>query len=99
MDQYAEGLQDPLTVMTYLDEHPEVDIVLTDLILPNYNGWVLPISIKEKYPLMNVVLYSGDPVALQARPNGVPEPEELVEKIFLIKHLAELMGKLDRQKL
>jgi PAS domain S-box-containing protein len=99
VDQCAQGLESPEDVMGYLAEHPEVDIVLSDLLMPNVSGWELLAMVKEKYPLLTFILHSGDPEALNSRPERIPEPDYLLEKPFTMKLLAELVSKIGRQRL
>jgi PAS domain S-box-containing protein len=99
VNQCAEGLRSSEDVMTYLGEHPEVDIVFSDLMMPNVNGWELLTRVKEKYPLLTFVLYSGDSDALKARPEHAPEPDYLLEKPFTMKLLAEIVSEVNRQRL
>jgi PAS domain S-box-containing protein len=97
--QCAEGLRSSEDVMAYLAEHPEVDIVFSDLMMPNVNGWELLASVKEEYPLLTFVLYSGDSMALKARPEHVPEPDYMLEKPFSMKLLSEIVSRIGRQRL
>ncbi len=97
--QCAEGLQSSEDVMAYLAEHPEVDIVFSDLMMPNVNGWDLLAMVKEKFPLLTIILYSGDLLALKARREHVPPPDYLIEKPFTMKLLTEIISKIGRQRL
>ena len=85
--------------MAYLAEHPEVDIVFSDLMMPNVNGWDLLAMVKEKFPLLTIILYSGDLLALKARREHVPPPDYLIEKPFTMKLLTEIISKIGRQRL
>ncbi len=97
--QCAEGLQSSEDVMAYLAEHPEVDIVFSDLMMPNVNGWDLLAMVKEKFPLLTIILYSGDLLALKARREHIPPPDYLIEKPFTMKLLTEIISKIGRQRL
>ncbi len=96
--QYFKGVHDPESVLAFLEEHPEVDIVLSDLVMPNMNGWELLARVKERFPLLHFILYSGDTTALQSRPGHVPEPDYVLEKPFNISRLAGIIESLGRQK-
>ncbi len=52
-------------VIAYLEEHPEVDIFISEINLPAMNGWELLKKIKERFPLLPVILYSSDALALK----------------------------------
>ncbi|MFZ0929207.1 MAG: ATP-binding protein, partial [Syntrophobacteraceae bacterium] len=97
--QCAEGLRNSEDVMAYLAEHPEVDIVFSDLLMPNVNGWEVVAMMKEKFPLLTIVLYSGNSIALKERPENVPPPDYAIEKPFSMKLLAEIVSKIGRQRL
>ena len=47
-DMNFESTSNPESVVAYLEDHPEVDIVLSDILMPGINGWVLLKKIKEK---------------------------------------------------
>ena len=45
-------------IIAYLEAHPEVDIFISEINLPAINGWELLKKIKERFPLLSVILYS-----------------------------------------
>ncbi len=98
-DMVFESTSNPESVLSYLDEHPEVDIVISDIVMPGINGWDLLSKIKERFPLMSVILYSGKQDVLLGRPEGVPEPDHLLEKPFGINKLLNIIYTTDRQRL
>ncbi len=89
----------PEGVMAYLEEHPEVDIVLSDIAMPGIDGWELLKKIKRRFPLLSVILYTGHPYASEQKPKDTPDPDYLLRKPFKIKKLFELINKMDRQRL
>lgn len=99
VEECPEGLHDPEVVLTYLDEHPEVDIVLSGPIMPNMTGWDLLALVKRRYPLLTFVLYSGNPVALQSKPGHMPCPDYTFEKPFEFKLLVDTIRSAGRQRL
>jgi DNA-binding NtrC family response regulator len=78
-DMVFESTSNPENVLSYLEEHPEVDFVISDIVMPGINGWDLLSKIKDRFPLMSVILYSGNRDVLMCRPEGVPEPDHLLE--------------------
>jgi len=87
----------PEGVMAYLMDHPEIDVVLSDIAMPGINGWELLKKIKGKFPLMPVILYTGHPDASDQKPADAPEPDYLVQKPFEIRKLLEIISSIDRQ--
>ena len=98
-DMVFESTSNPESVLSYLEEHPEVDIVISDIVMPGINGWDLLSKIKDRFPLISVILYSGNKDVLMSRPEGVPEPDHLLEKPFDINKLLNIIYTTDRQRL
>jgi PAS domain S-box-containing protein len=94
-----ETTSNPDSVMAYLEEHPETDIVLADIMMPGINGWELLEKIKARFPLLTVILCTGYPSALKQKPYGGPEPDHLFKKPFKMEHLLELINAIGRQRL
>ncbi len=94
-----DTLQNSEEVLDYLQAHPEVDIVLSDIWMPNLDGWQLYQQIKQQFPLLSVVLYSGDSKALLSRPADTPEPEYFLEKPLSFKTLMKTVTSISRQRL
>jgi CheY-like chemotaxis protein len=86
-------------VMTYLENHPEVDIVLSDILMPGIDGWELLKKIKARFPLLPVILYSGDPFALKNKPGDTPDPDYFLKKPFEIRELMRLINTFDRLRI
>ena len=53
---YAASGQDALE---HLAGDPQLDLVLTDLGMPDVNGWEVARTAKDKFPAMPVVLVTG----------------------------------------
>jgi DNA-binding response OmpR family regulator len=63
-----------------------VDLVLTDVVMPQLRGTELAALIRRHLPHIPVILLSAyDPAALQAR--GIDPPAELITKPFAIDEL------------
>ncbi len=98
-DMSFETTSDPDSVMAYLEEHPEVDIVLADIMMPGINGWELLEKIKARFSLLPVILYTGYPSALKEKPYGGPEPDHLLQKPFRMEQMLEFINTIGRQRL
>jgi DNA-binding NarL/FixJ family response regulator len=51
---------DALTALQTLDSHPDTDLVLLDLHLPDQDGLQVLATVAERHPTMAVVMLSGD---------------------------------------
>ncbi len=94
-----DSLNSPENVISYLANHPEVDIVLSDIVMPKMSGWELIKKIKKKYPLLTIFLFSGFPEAIKQKPPSVPGPDYLMEKPLELKMLFETIKSTSRQRL
>ena len=92
----AEVLSDPEKVLAYLEEHPEIDLVISDIRMPYLNGWELLKRIKTRFPLMSVILYSGHPEELEKNDPDAPQPDGLIRKPFELKRLERQIKKIGR---
>jgi CheY-like chemotaxis protein len=86
-------------VIAYLETHPEVDIFISEINLPAMNGWELSRKIKERFPLLCVILYSSDPQA--GKPEGwlAGKPDCLLKKPFGVLQLQNIIREIGRQRL
>ena len=85
--------------VAYLDEHPEVDIVLCDVVMPGINGWELLEKIRVQFPLVTFILYSGHPEMLKRKESQACMPDYVLQKPFNMKDLVEITRTLGRQRL
>lgn len=88
--------RDPRTVISFLLDHPEVIMVFSDVIMPEMNGYELLERIRERFPLLPVVLFSGDPQALDCTERK-SRPDFLLEKPFGKSKLLEIVDSLRGQ--
>ncbi len=84
-------------VITYLEEHPEVDFFISEIKLPAMNGWDLLKRIRERFPLLPVILYSADSLALKQK--LTTQPEFLLKKPFNMSQLRNIIREVGRQRL
>ncbi len=86
----------PEHILTYLDEHPEVELIFSDVMMPNINGWDLLTQVKNKFPLMPMILFSADPTAL-IQPDEAPAPDHVMLKPFSVSQLHTIIKNIDRR--
>ncbi|NVM21188.1 MAG: response regulator [Desulfobacterales bacterium] len=97
-NEFFETTCDPESVMAYLEQHPEADIVVSKIGMPAITVWELLEKIKERFPLLTVILYSEHPDALKQKPAGTPEPDHLLQKPFKMNRLFEIINTTGRQR-
>ncbi len=98
-DEFVETTARPEEVMRYLESHPEIDIVLSDVSMPKIDGWDLLARIRKKFPMISVVLYSGHPEALKPPPDVQDRPDAILEKPFEKFDLVQVLSTIGRQRL
>lgn len=86
-------------VLRFLEEHPEVDMVLSDIVMPGIDGWQLLKNIKEKFPLLPVILISGDPTAPQELKKQKYPPDHFMAKPLNFPKLITVITSIGRQRL
>ena len=86
-------------IIAYLEAHPEVDIFISEINLPAINGWELSKKIKERFPLLSIILYSGDPYA--GKPEGIMagKYDYVLKKPFSMLQLRNIIREIGRQRL
>ena len=86
-------------VIAYLEAHPEVDIFISEIKLPKMNGWELTKKIKERFPLLPVIIYSSDPLAGKQEGRMAGKPDYLLKKPFSMLQLQSIIREMGRQRL
>jgi PAS domain S-box-containing protein len=86
-------------VIAYLEAHPEVDIFISEINLPSINGWDLLKKIRERFPLVSVILYSSDPTAEKPEGRMAARPDYLLKKPFSMVQLQNIIRETGRQRL
>jgi CheY-like chemotaxis protein len=86
-------------VIAYLEAHPEVDIFISEINLPAINGWDLTKKIRERFPLLPVILYSSDTQAEKQEERMVGKPDYLLKKPFSMLQLQNIIREIGRQRL
>lgn len=88
------ALNDPKEALAFLDQHPEVYLVLSDLVMSNLSGWELLRSVKERCPLLPFILYSGYPTEFVKKPAGVPPPDYFLGRPFRFDFLTKIIDEI-----
>jgi len=89
----------PEDILQFLGQHPEVDIVVSEVRLRGCTGWTLLEKIHAKFPLLPVILYSADRKALSAPPQAKALPDYTLHKPFSIDKLQKIIHDVGRQQL
>jgi len=78
-----------------LDEHPKVDLLLTDIIMPGgINGKELASAAKQKYPHLKILFTSGFPGGSLISGAVLDEGDVLLSKPYRKRELADLVDKV-----
>ncbi|MDP2645360.1 MAG: ATP-binding protein [Desulfobacterales bacterium] len=92
----------PESVVEYLKGHPEVDIVLLDIMMPMINGCDLIEKIKVEFPLLAIIPYSGNASKVKTfkqKPNNVLAADYFLQKPVKMEQLLEIINTIGRQRL
>ena len=86
-------------IISFIEEYPEVDMVVSEISLKGFDGWKLLEMIRRHYPLLPVILYSSDKNAIK-QPAEIREiPDLVLQKPFNIDRLQKIIHDLGRQRL
>jgi PAS domain S-box-containing protein len=86
-------------IISFIEEHPEVDIVVSEIRLKGFDGWKLLEMIRRHYPLLPVILYSSDKKATKQPEEITDIPDLVLHKPFNIDKLQKIIRDLGRQRL
>jgi hypothetical protein len=99
VDGFLQALSKPDSLISYLEEHPEVDIVLfNSMILDAHSDLKLLEEIKKRFPLLTVIMCS-DPQTVLNKKKGTAQPDYLLKKPFKMNELLEIINTIGRQRL
>lgn len=101
--KYANGFLDPASnperVITYLEEHPEVDTVLLNTMQSERDDTLnLADEIKKRFPLLVLILCSNNQTIHQKGKRST-QPDYLINKPCTMNKILEMINTLGRQKL
>jgi DNA-binding response OmpR family regulator len=83
----------PQQAMKMMDSHPGLDLLLTDVVMPEVGGWELAEQMRQKRPELKVLFMSGfEPVADRTS----PENTSFLQKPFRITELLDRVRQLLR---
>ena len=86
-------------VLGFLDDYPEVDMVVAEIGLKGFSGWNLLEQIKTKFPLLPVILFSSDKKVMKPPAQMKAIPDLIIRKPFNIDKLQKVIHDLGRQRL
>ncbi len=85
----VHAFADGKTALSYLEMKNNVDIILSDINMPEMNGLELLTAIKKKYPNKTCIMMSGDPNNEKvARAMGA---DAYINKPFHIQEITKLL--------
>lgn len=83
------GALSPVMALQYADQYPgTIDLLLTDIIMPEMNGRVLAHKVLERRPTIKVLFMSGYTADILARHGGAGIDLHFIEKPFTSKELS-----------
>jgi signal transduction histidine kinase len=95
----ALGASDGAEALELLRQHPEVEVVLTDVVMPNLNGRQLYDALLELRPNLRVLFMSGHTADAAVLRELVPPGAPFLQKPFTIAELADAVaGVLERRR-
>lgn len=88
--------------LAVLDESGTVDLVITDLVMPDFDGRELILQMRREHPAIPVLVISGYPAALLPGPDSNGQPVPFLSKPFgldaLESEVRRLLGTRARPK-
>jgi signal transduction histidine kinase/ActR/RegA family two-component response regulator len=88
----ALGASDGAEALELLRHHPEVEVVLTDVVMPNLNGRQLYDALLELRPDLRVLFMSGHTADAAVLRELVPPGAPFLQKPFTIAELSEAVA-------
>ncbi len=87
-------LNDPTQVLPYLEEHPEVILVFSDIQMPKLTGWQLLDMVKARFPRLPFIIFSMDIHCVEEK--SEVEPDHILEKPLSQSSLTDIIYKFSR---
>jgi PAS domain S-box-containing protein len=95
----SEAEDKPEDILEFLANNPEVDMIVSEIRLKGFSGWEMLEKIKNRYPLLSVILYSADRKMLTPPSSISAHPDYLLHKPFGIDKLQNIIHESGRQQL
>jgi CheY-like chemotaxis protein len=70
------------------------DLIITDVMMPNLDGWALLDYARERNPTLPVILMSAGDWIRGRRPMSIPDHAGVLAKPFAVEELLELVVRL-----
>jgi len=88
---HARAVSNVRDALDALDDDPTIDLVVTDIRMPEVDGLDLRRVLRHRFPKLAVVLMTGLPIE---ESDNVPNHVEVLQKPFAIQKLLEVIARL-----
>ena len=95
----VRGVPDPEQLVSYIEDHPEVDFLIAEIEMPEIDGLALLQKVRERFPLLPIVLYSGEAAVLNRARSSSVKADYVLKKPFHIDQLQKIIQAVGRQRL
>lgn len=95
----ARSISSADEVITFLQDHPEVDMVLYDMLVHEVVGWPLLENIKRKFPLLPVICISDMPAQERQSAGRDFLPDYFLAKPLELEKLAKIIRTIGRLRI
>ena len=85
-------------VMRYIEQHPEVDVILMKIMIPAEDTWKLCEEIRTRFPLATLVLYGGDKMPPEGKLSGLYEPDYVLHAPSSMEKLIRVIDETKRKR-
>ena len=86
----------PFEALSFCNDHPEIDLIISEIKHNEMNGWQLLEKIRERSAVIPVVLYSADQQALE-QIKYPQTPDLLLQKPFAMEKILEIIQTTGRR--
>ncbi len=94
-----ESLNNSELAVSYLETHPEVDIILIRIDIRGLDGRDFLHKIKRRFPLLTVIRYAGDGSVAFTEEDGIADTDCILEDPGNTLELIDIIEKIQRQQL
>ena len=89
VNREVEAFENGYSAWNYLKDHTEVDIIISDINMPEMSGFELLQRVKQQFPAKICIIMSGDPLNEElAMDNGA---DGFLVKPFKLKNLFDIV--------